>query len=124
MAEVLLRVNGRCPYQTEKPVGFWLDTEIGRLQGLHDTWLTVLCTHISQDGFVDRTCKVKLEVGVLSHNHIREILMRQHLQYGRRHFRASCLRVVTIPKVASVPTLILGFDVSAGVGKERVGKVA
>ena len=40
------------------------------------------------------------------------------------HFRASCLRVVTIPKVASVPMLILGFDVSAGVGKERVGKVA
>ena len=75
----------------------------------------------AQDGFVHGTRQGKLEVWVMAVVHIGEILVGEHLQYGRRHPRHTRFRIVAVPVFALGPSCL---EIAGQIGRKPCKKQA
>ena len=95
---------------------------IGR-QRLNRIFLAMIGGNISEDSLVQRTGDGELCHWILSQFHIRETLMRESLDDGRRHFWQSCFRIISVPKIAFSKITIFISHICNEIFKQCLGKI-
>ena len=87
------------------------DADIVGCQGLYHIVGMVHAGRIAQQGLIDAPRHVETEVGILSHPHIGEVLVRERLEDGAGHFGHTAFGIVAVVELARLPLAVFAADV-------------